>query len=142
MPSFPFTMQGTSALYNGYRKKGKDLPVFWGILRKASKADDIVYYRTDPDLSITDKDILLQGARPLYTEGGAKNRIYCFDFTRENLDDLFRAEVSTGDVLLFWILISGRFIALDRTKTSLSQVIGLKKCWKMVFIFCCAVRHL
>ena len=41
--------------------KEKDLPVFWGLLRKASKTDDIVYYRTDPDLSITDRDILLQG---------------------------------------------------------------------------------
>ena len=81
-------------------RKEKDLPVFWGILRKASKADDIVYYRTDPDLSITDKDILLQGARPLYTEGGAKTGYIVFDFTRENLDDLLGAEVSTGDVLL------------------------------------------
>lgn len=81
-------------------RKEKDLPVFWGILRKALKADDIVYYRTDPDLSITDKDILLQGARPLYTEGGAKTGYIVFDFTRENLDDLLGAEVSTGDVLL------------------------------------------
>ena len=72
--------------------KEKDLPVFWGLLRKA--------YRTDPDLSITDGDILLQGARPLYTEGGAKTGYIVFDFTRENLDDLLGAEVSSGDVLL------------------------------------------
>ena len=80
--------------------KEKDLPVFWGLLRKASRTDDIVYYRTDPDLSITDGDILLQGARPLYTEGGAKTGYIVFDFTRENLDDLLGAEVSSGDVLL------------------------------------------
>jgi hypothetical protein len=65
-----------------------------------SRTDDIVYYRTDPDLSITDGDILLQGARPLYTEGGAKTGYIVFDFTRENLDDLLGAEVSSGDVLL------------------------------------------
>ena len=80
--------------------KEKDLPVFWGLLKKASRTDDIVYYRTDPDLSITDGDILLQGARPLYTEGGAKTGYIVFDFTRENLDDLLGAEVSSGDVLL------------------------------------------
>lgn len=80
--------------------KTKDLPVFWGLLRKASRVDDIVYYRTDPDLSITNSDILLQGARPLYTEGGAKTGYIVFDFTRENLDDLLGAEVSSGDVLL------------------------------------------
>ena len=80
--------------------KEKDLPVFWGLLRKASKTDDIVYYRTDPDLSITDRDILLQGARPLYTEGGARTGYIVFDFTRENLDDLLGAEVSSGDMLL------------------------------------------
>lgn len=55
-----------------------DLPVFWGLLKKASRTDDIVYYRTDPDLSITDGDILLQGARPLYTEGGAKTGYIVF----------------------------------------------------------------
>lgn len=87
-------------LYDGYRGEGKRPACILGLLRKASRTDDIVYYRTDPDLSITDGDILLQGARPLYTEGGGKNWLYCFDFTRENLDDLLGAEVSSGDVLL------------------------------------------
>ena len=36
----------------------------------------------------------------LYTEGGAKTGYIVFDFTRENLDDLLGAEVSSGDVLL------------------------------------------
>ena len=92
--------------------KEKDLPVFWGLLRKASRTDDIVYYRTDPDLSITDGDILLQGARPLYTEGGAKTGYIVFDFTRENLDELLdthkrtvycsgqdKSQVQTGDMI-------------------------------------------
>lgn len=82
------------------QREGKRPACILGALRKASRTDDIVYYRTDPDLSITDRDILLQGARPLYTEGGAKTGYIVFDFTRENLDDLLGAEVSSGDVLL------------------------------------------
>ena len=80
--------------------KEKDLPVFWGLLRKASKTDDIVYYRTDPYLSITDRDYFASGARPLYTGGSARTGYIVFDFTRENLDDLLGAEVSSGDMLL------------------------------------------
>lgn len=101
MPGFSIYDAGGHLRYtDGYRGEGKRPACILGALRKASRTDDIVYYRTDPDLSITDGDILLQGARPLYTEGGAKTGYIVFDFTRENLDDLLGAEVSSGDVLL------------------------------------------
>ena len=59
--------------------KEKDLPVFWGLLRKASKTDDIVYYRTDPDLSITDKDIFASGGQDRYIQRRCQDLvIICF----------------------------------------------------------------
>ena len=79
MPGFLFMIQeAVCAIRRIQRGRKKTCLYSGGLLRKASRTDDIVYYRTDPDLSITDGDILLQGARPLYTEGGAKNWLYCF----------------------------------------------------------------
>ncbi len=78
MLSFPFMMQvAICSIQLDTEGKEKDLPVFWGLLRKASKTDNIVYYRTDPDLSITDRDILLQG-QDRYIQRRCQDWLYCF----------------------------------------------------------------
>lgn len=55
-------------------------------------------------------------------KAGAKTGYIVFDFTRENLDDLLGAEVSSGDVLLLLDTINGRCTALDRTRARFRQV--------------------
>lgn len=76
------------------------LPVYWGLLKKASEAEGITYYCTDPNLSITAPDVLLQGAYPLETAHGVRMGYVVMDFTREDFDNVISGFRSLGDMVL------------------------------------------
>ena len=80
-------------------REGK-LPVYWGLLRKASQGDGMTYYRTDPYLAVTNPSILLQGAYSLENPHGARTGYVVLDFTRDNFDNVFSGFYSLTDMIL------------------------------------------
>ena len=69
--------------------RGDRLPVYWGLLKKASGKKQMTWYRTDPYLNLTDSRVLMQGAYPIENSGGARTGYLVLDFTRENFDSIF-----------------------------------------------------
>ncbi len=80
-------------------REGK-LPVYWGLLRKASQGDGMTYYRTDPYLAVTNPSILMQGAYSLENPHGARTGYVVLDFTRDNFDNVFSGFYSLTDTIL------------------------------------------
>ena len=80
-------------------REGK-LPVYWGLLRKASQDDGMTYYRTDPYLAVTNPSILMQGAYSLENPHGARTGYVVLDFTRDNFDTVFSGFYSLTDMIL------------------------------------------
>ena len=80
-------------------REGK-LPVYWGLLRKASQNEGMTYYRTDPYLAVTNPSILMQGAYSLENPHGARTGYVVLDFTRENFDNVFSGFYSLTDMIL------------------------------------------
>ena len=80
-------------------REGK-LPVYWGLLRKASQDDGMTYYRTDPYLAVTNPSILMQGAYSLENPHGARTGYVVLDFTRDNFDNVFSGFYSLTDMIL------------------------------------------
>lgn len=80
-------------------REGK-LPVYWGLLRKASQGDGMIYYRTDPYLAVTNPSILMQGAYSLENPHGARTGYVVLDFTRDNFDNVFSGFYSLTDTIL------------------------------------------
>lgn len=80
-------------------REGK-LPVYWGLLRKASQSEGMTYYRTDPYLAVTDPSILMQGAYSLENSHGARTGYVVLDFTRDNFDNVFSGFYSLTDTIL------------------------------------------
>ena len=80
-------------------REGK-LPVYWGLLRKASQSEGMTYYRTDPYLVVTDPSILMQGAYSLENSHGARTGYVVLDFTRDNFDNVFSGFYSLTDTIL------------------------------------------
>ena len=80
-------------------REGK-LPVYWGLLRKASQNEGMTYYRTDPYLAVTNPSILMQGAYSLENPHGARTGYVVLDFTRDNFDNVFSGFYSLTDMIL------------------------------------------
>ena len=80
-------------------REGK-LPVYWGLLRKASQNEGMTYYRTDPYLAVTNPSILMQGAYSLENPHGARTGYVVLDFTRDNFDNVFSGFYSMTDMIL------------------------------------------
>ena len=80
-------------------REGK-LPVYWGLLRKASQNEGMTYYRTDPYLAVTNPSILMQGAYSLENPHGARTGYVVLDFTRDNFDNVFSGFYSLTDTIL------------------------------------------
>ncbi len=80
-------------------REGK-LPVYWGLLRKASQNEGMTYYRTDPYLAVTNPGILMQGAYSLENPHGARTGYVVLDFTRDNFDNVFSGFYSLTDMIL------------------------------------------
>ena len=80
-------------------REGK-LPVYWGLLRKASQNEGMTYYRTDPYLAVTNSSILMQGAYSLENPHGARTGYVVLDFTRDNFDNVFSGFYSLTDMIL------------------------------------------
>ena len=80
-------------------REGK-LPVYWGLLRKASQNEWMTYYRTDPYLAVTNPSILMQGAYSLENPHGARTGYVVLDFTRDNFDNVFSGFYSLTDMIL------------------------------------------
>lgn len=76
------------------------LPVYWGLLRKASGQNGMTWYRTDPYLNLTASRVLMQGAYPIENPGGARTGYLVLDFTRENFDNIFSGFYSMTDTIL------------------------------------------
>ena len=80
--------------------RGDRLPVYWGLLKKASGKKQMTWYRTDPYLNLTDSRVLMQGAYPIENSGGARTGYLVLDFTRENFDSIFSGFYSLTDTIL------------------------------------------
>lgn len=80
-------------------REGK-LPVYWGLLRKASQNEGMTYYRTDPYLAVTNPSILMQGAYSLENPHGARTGYVVLDFTRDNFDNVFSGFYSLTDMIM------------------------------------------
>ena len=80
-------------------REGK-LPVYWGLLRRASQNEGMTYYRTDPYLAVTNPGILMQGAYSLENPHGARTGYVVLDFTRDNFDNVFSGFYSLTDMIL------------------------------------------
>ena len=80
-------------------REGK-LPVYWGLLRKASQNEGMTYYRTDPYLAVANPSILMQGAYSLENPHGARTGAVVLDFTRDNFDNVFSGFYSLTDMIL------------------------------------------
>ena len=80
-------------------REGK-LPVYWGLLRKASQNEGMTYYRTDPYLAVTNPSILMQGAYSLENPHGARTGYVVLDFTRDSFDNVFSGFYSLTDMIL------------------------------------------
>ena len=76
------------------------LPVYWGLLRKASGENGMTWYRTDPYLNLTASRVLMQGAYPIENPGGARTGYLVLDFTRENFDNIFSGFYSMTDTIV------------------------------------------
>ena len=57
MPSFLFMIQEDICAIRRIQRGRKRPASILGAVKKGFRTDNIVYYRTDPDLSITDRDI-------------------------------------------------------------------------------------
>lgn len=77
----------------------EDLPRYWGLLRKASKHDGIVYYHTDPYLT-ANPDIVLQAACSLESRQGARAGYIVLDFTKDSFHRLFSSNYHDSDVII------------------------------------------
>ena len=77
----------------------EDLPPHWGIIRKASHHDDIVYYHTDPYLT-ANPDIVLQAACSLESRQGARAGYIVLDFTKDSFHRLFSSNYNDSDVII------------------------------------------
>lgn len=80
--------------------KNSSLPIHWGLLKKVRERTGIIYYRTDPYLPGTDRNILMQGAYSLENSHGVRTGYVVMDFSRENFDNLLNGFYSSGDTLL------------------------------------------
>lgn len=80
--------------------RGDRLPVYWGLLKKASGKKQMTWYRTDPYLNLTDSRVLMQGAYPIENSEGARTGYLVLDFTRENFDSIFSGFYSLTDTIL------------------------------------------
>ena len=80
--------------------RGDRLPVYWGLLKKASGKKQMAWYRTAPYLNLTDSRVLMQGAYPIENSGGARTGYLVLDFTRENFDSIFSGFYSLTDTIL------------------------------------------
>ena len=76
-----------------------DLPLHWGLLRKASRHDGIVFYRTDPYLT-SNPDIVLQAACSLESRQGARAGYVVLDFTKDSFHRLFSSNYHDNDVII------------------------------------------
>lgn len=76
------------------------LPIYWGVLKKASGGSGMTFYRTDPYLSVTDSRILMQGAYSLENARGARTGYVVLDFTRENLNNVFSGAYALTDTIV------------------------------------------
>ena len=104
-------------------REGK-LPVYWGLLRKASQNEGMTYYRTDPYLAVTNPSILMQGAYSLENPHGARTGYVVLDFTRDNFDNVFSGFYSLTDTIL--ILDDHRKpVYCSRTDYSEAQISGI-----------------
>lgn len=90
---------GTLRFSTGSSDERKVLPIYWGILRKAAGCEGTVYYSTGSHSSAPN-EILLQAAHPLTIPKGARTGYIILDFTKANLDQLFRGLHSDLDTLL------------------------------------------
>lgn len=84
--------------------RADSLPVYWGILKKASGQAGMTWYRTDPYLTLNDDRVLMQGAYAIENPGGARTGYLVLDFTRENFDNVFSGFYSQTDTI--WLLDS------------------------------------
>ena len=84
--------------------RADSLPVYWGILKKASGQAGMTWYRTDPYLTLNDDRVLMQGAYAIENSGGARTGYLVLDFTRENFDNVFSGFYSQTDTI--WLLDS------------------------------------
>lgn len=75
------------------------LPLHWGLLRKAAHSDGIVYYGTDPYLSPS-SPVLMQAAYSLNRPIGARTGYVVLHFTRESFEHLLNSYYSGYDTLL------------------------------------------
>lgn len=82
--------------------RADSLPVYWGILKKASGQAGMTWYRTDPYLTLNDDRVLMQGAYAIENSGGARTGYLVLDFTRENFDNVFSGFYSQTDTI--WLL--------------------------------------
>ena len=80
--------------------RADSLPVYWGVLKKASGRGGMTWYRTDPYLPLTDSRVLMQGAYPIENPSGARTGYLVLDFTRENFDNIFSGFYSRTDTIL------------------------------------------
>lgn len=75
------------------------LPLHWGLLRKASQSDGIVYYGTDPYLSPA-SPVLMQAAYSLNRPNGARTGYVVLNFTQDSFNHLLSSYYSSQDTLL------------------------------------------
>lgn len=75
------------------------LPLHWGLLRKAAHSDGIVYYGTDPYLSPS-SPILMQAAYALDRPGGARTGYMVLNFTQKSFEHLLNSYYSSQDTFL------------------------------------------
>ena len=104
-------------------REGK-LPVYWGLLRKASQNEGMTYYRTDPYLAVTNPSILMQGAYSLENPHGARTGYVVLDFTRDNFDNVFSGFYSLTDTILL-LDAHQRPIYCSRPDYSEAQISGI-----------------
>lgn len=76
-----------------------DLPIHWGLLRKASAGEGVVYYRTDPYLT-GNPEVVLQAACPLESPSGIRAGYIVLDFTKDSFNRLFSSNYTDRDILI------------------------------------------
>lgn len=76
-----------------------DLPIHWGLLRKAAAGEGVVYYRTDPHLT-GNPDVVLQAACLLESPSGVRAGYIVLDFTKDSFNRLFSSNYTDRDILI------------------------------------------
>ena len=76
-----------------------ELPIHWGLLRKASNHTDVVYYRTDPHLTTT-PGITLQIACSLENSLGSRTGYVVLNFSDDSFHRVLNMNTDTHDVLI------------------------------------------